>query len=322
MKSTCYVFAVFALLLSVPATFAQAQGNDCSRLIVNRSYSQTFQGFLNVPAYFASFGMPSPLGIGIVPNAGSGFLTFLPGGKMAGRITLSIGLLGLLPDLEIDKDGSGYTLTWNTTKEPALCVGSVTVSAPGVPGGSPLHFQLVVGQGGRQVEMIHTDTGLILGVSALPVQTGGCNNNSIRGKYSYNIKGWGLAPPSGPMSFPPEQLLAGYFPFAFSGALEFSPRPADSLGTPEGAGYVGGWDTVTMNGQIIPRVADGWYKVKPDCTGTVVLHDKASNTDFHLELLVGEGSQTVHLANVDTVPGTAIPTFVMSAILTKVSTGR
>lgn len=320
-KSFLLSSALIVAICALSANAARAQGKDCSQVVVNRSYSQTFQGFLNVPAYFAALGVPSPPGVGIVPNAGTGWVTFLPQGKMAGRITLAIGLLGLLPDLELDSSSS-YSLSLDASKEPSVCAGDITVNAPGLPGGGPLHFQLVVGQGGQQVEMIHTDAGLILALTGLPIQTSGCGNTSIRGKYTYSIKGWGLAPPSGALSFPPEQLLAGYFPFAFSGAMEFSGRRSESPGAPEGAGYVVGWDTVTLNGQIMPRIYDGWYKVERSCTGTVVLHDRASNTDFHLELLVGKGGQTVHLANVDTVPGTAIPTFVMSAILTRVNTGR
>ena len=317
LLSSALIVAICALC----ANAARAQGKDCSQVVVNRSYSQTFQGFLNVPAYFAALGVPAPPGVGIVPNAGSGVLTFLPQGKMTGRITLAIGLLGLLPDLELDSS-STYSLSLDTSKDPGVCAGDVTVSAPGIPGGGPLHFQLLVGAGGQQVEMIHTDTGLILALTGVPIQTSGCSNMSIRGKYTYSIKGWGLAPPSGPMSFPPEQLLAGYFPFAFSGAMEFSPRASELVGAPEGAASVAGWDTVTLNGQIMPRVYDGWYKVKHDCTGTLVLHDQASNTDFHLELLVGKGGQMLHLVNVDTLPETTTPTFVMSAILTRVNTGR
>lgn len=319
MKPTRWLLVIFALL--VLAVSVQAQDRDCSQLVVNRSYSQTFQGFLNVPAYFASFGAPPPPGIdGIVPNAGSGFLTFLPQGKMAGQITLAIGKLGLI-QTELN-DGSEYSLTIDPAKRPAVCAGTVTVSASGVPGGAPLHFQMFVAPGGQQVEMIHTDTGLILDLTGLPVQTSGCSNHSIRGKYLYSIKGWGLAPPSGPMSFPPEQLLSGYFPFAFSGAMEFSPHPSDSPDAPKGAASVYAWDTVSLNGNIIPRVGDGWYKVNRDCTGTIMLHDPGSNTDFHLELLVGKGGQTVHLANVDTLTGTPIPTFVMSAILTRMNAGH
>jgi len=61
-----------------------------------------------------------------------------------------------------------------------------------------------------------------VGVTGYPVRTSGCSNQTIGGKYSSNAEGWGLAAP--PFSFPPHQVLAGYFPFAFSGAMEFRPN--------------------------------------------------------------------------------------------------
>jgi hypothetical protein len=267
-----------------------------------------------------------PPEIGLVPTAGAGFLTFLPHGKVRGRVTLAIGLLGLAPDLVFDSS-SEYSLSWDTSKTPAVCSGAMILKASGE---APFHFQLLVTQDGQRIEMIHTDAGLVVGVTGFPVHTSGCSNQSLNAKYSENMKGWGLAPPSGPLSFPPEQLLAGYFLFAASGAWEFHPDvpPAktDFPDSPPGSGSVVAWDTGSLNGIVLPRTMTGWYKVNPDCSGTTVLRDSLGNPDFHLELFAGENGRSVDLVNLDTVtvPGapTPLPAYVLSITLTRVEKAK
>jgi hypothetical protein len=212
---------------------------------------------------------------------------------------------------------SEYSLSWDTTKTPAICSGAMTLNAPGE---APFHFQLLVTQDGQQIEMIHTDTGLIVGVTGFPVDTPGCSNNTLNGKYSYNTKGWALALPSDPFSFPPDQLLAGYYPLAMSGAIEFHPRVPPSS-TP-GSGSVAWWDTVSVNGTIMPRTGTGSYKVNPDCTGTMVLTDPTHGQVFHLELFVSKHGGALYLVNIDTVvpvPGfPPVPMVVLSSPLNRV----
>jgi len=317
-RSGLVPLSVFVLFAAFPAwgqlPKAQAEGRDCSNLVVNRSFSQTFGGFLNVPMYFASIGVPAPPAIGLVPNAGAGFITFLPEGKVSGQVTLAIGLLGLLPDLTFEPT-SQYSLSWDTNKTPPACSGTITLNAPGE---APFHFRLLVSRNGQQIEMIHTDTGLIVGVTGYPVRTSGCSNQTIGGKYSSNAEGWGLAAP--PFSFPPDQVLAGYFPFAFSGAMEFRPNvpPAGLPDAPAGSGSVVGWDTPSVNGIILPRTETGWYKVDPDCTGKLVLGDSLGN-DFHLEMFIGKSGKALHLVNIDTatLPGlpAPVPAFILGTTL-------
>jgi len=273
-----FVFAAVALLLTAHPLDAQVQGENCSNLVINHSFSQGFEGFLNE-------------GGGPVPTAGAGFVTFLPHGKVTGQVTLAIGQLALLQDLVFDNT-SEYSLSWDTTKTPAICSGTMTLIAKNVP---PFNFQLLVTQDGQQIEMIHTDPGLIVGVTGFPVDTRGCSNNTLNGKYSYNSKGWALAP-----TFPANQLLAGYLPLAMSGAIEFHPRVPPSS-TP-GGGSVAWWDTVSINGVIVPRTGTGSYKVNPDCTGTMVLmtDDPPPGQEFHLELFVGKHGGALDLVNIDT----------------------
>jgi hypothetical protein len=296
-------------------------------LVANHSFSQGFEGYLNVPVYFGSLGFPAPPGLALVPDAGAGFITFLPHGKVTGRVTLAIGLLALAQDLTFDYT-SQYSLSWDTTRDPAVCSGAVTLNAPGE---APFHFQLLVYQDGQRIEMIHTDAGLIVGVTGFPVLTSGCSNRVLNGKYFENMKGWGLAPPSGPLSFPPEQLLAGYFPFAASGAWEFQPNVPPSAtefpGRPAGSGSIVAWDLASLNGIIASRSMTGWYKVNHDCTGMLVVRDTAGGyPDFHLEIVVVENGKAVDLVNVDTVPGPfpgmSLPAYVLGTTLSRIGEGN
>ena len=297
VKLSSFALAI-ALALAAPAVLA---AEDCSKLVINHSFSQQFEGFLNVPAYFSGGGPPN---LGLVPTAGAGFITFHHGGKVSGQVTLAIGLLGLVPDIVFDTT-SEYSLSWDTTKMPAVCSGAVTLNAPG----ESFHFQLLVSPDGQGIQMIHTDAGLIVGVTGFPLETTKCSNNSLDGKYSYNLQGWALAPPG---SFPPEQLLAGYLPFAFSGAMEFQPR----------ASAIVWWDTASINGVIVPRTGTGSYKVNPNCTGTMVLKDNSSGQEFHLELFVGKNGGALYLVNIDTatIPGlpAPVPLFVLGMGMNRV----
>lgn len=285
------VFATVALLLTAQPLNGQIHGENCNHLVMNHSFSQGFEGFLNA-------------GFGLVPTAGAGFVTFLPQGKVKGQVTLAIGQLGLLQDLVFGST-SQYSLSWDTTKTPALCSGAMTLNAPGE---APFNFQLLVTQDGQQIEMIHTDAGLIVGVTGFPVDTRGCSNYTLNGKYSYNSKGWALAPPG----VPPNQLLAGYLPLAMSGAIEFHPRVSPS----STSGSVVWWDTASVNGIIVPRTGKGSYKVNPDCTGTVVLttDDPTPGQVFNLELFVGKHGEALDLVNID--PGWP-PPVVLSSRLTR-----
>ncbi|HTQ54368.1 MAG TPA: hypothetical protein VMI94_07900 [Bryobacteraceae bacterium] len=280
-----FVFVSVVFLLAASPLEAQLRSGDCSHLVVNRSFSQQFQGFFN-------------MGI-LVPTAGAGFITFLPGGKMKGSVTLAIGELGVIPDITFDSNASQYSLSWDQTKTPAVCSGTITLIAAGEP---PFDFQLVVTEGGQQVEMIHTDAGLTVTVTGLPVPTRGCSNRAVGATYSYTMTGWGLATPD--LSFPPEQMLSGYYPFAFSGAMEL-----------DASGGTVWWDTASLNGTIMTRSGTGSYAVKPDCTGTLVL-PTASPTGqaINAELFVGKDG-VLYIVDLDTDAISGIPLYVLSGTL-------
>jgi hypothetical protein len=292
-----YSLVALCLLLIAPTLPAQRPGADCSKLVVNRTYVNSFSGLINVPVYFAAFGVQPPPGVGLEPNGGAGTVTFLDNGKFVNTETIAIGILGLSKDLSIT---GTYSLTWDGSKQPMACTG--TMNGLGMLHGSstPFTFQLIVSAGGQRVEMFHTDTGVIVGATTLPMSSHGCNRASLDAAYSYNAAGWILAPPG---AVPPEQMLGGYIPFAMSGAMRFYPETPASVSdfpdSPKGARMVKAWDTPSHNGEIMPRTMTGWYQVNRDCTGTVVLRDSLGNPDFLLEMFIGADGQTVHFANVN-----------------------
>ena len=88
------------------------------------------------------------------------------------------------------------------------------------------------------------------------------------------------------------------------------PRPAEP-------GSVGFWDSVSANGTIYPRTGTGSYAIKPDCTGTMTLTDSTGQVS-HLELFVDKRTGTMYAVDVDTVPGTAMPAFILSMSMSRV----
>ena len=291
-----------AVLTASDPLYAQFHGQDCSSLIANDSFSQQFEGFLNI-----TVNSGGALPLGVVPSTGAGFITFLPHGKVTGRLTLAIGGLGVIP-VQFENT-SLYSLSWDTSKDPAICSGTATLKGSG----ETFNFNLIVSRDGQRVEMMHSDPGLIVGVTAVPMDISWCTNNTLDGTYSYNLKGWGLAPPpTDPGSIPANQLLGGYFPLAFSGALEFHPRA--TAAAPAGSS-VTWWDTGSLNGTIVQRTGTGSYKINPDCTGSLVLTEKSGQT-FHQSLFADRKGKTLYTVNTDSISVVGapmpVPTFVLS----------
>lgn len=308
MESTigaCYrflcLFTVVVLLATAQPLNAQPhQGGDCSYLVVNRSFSQAFGGFLNVPLYFNSLGVTPPPGIGLVPTGGAGFVTFLPHNKLAGQVTLAIGQLGLIQDLVVDSTTSEYSLSWDTSNQPAVCSGTMILNTSGE---APFNFQVVVNPDGPQIHMVHTDAALIVGVIGFPIETSRCSNRTLNGTYSYTINGWELA--GGQLPLPPETLLAGYFTFVMSGTMRF------------GNGSIAFSDSGSLDGIIYSRTGTGSYSEK-DCTAAATLTDSLGN-HFNVELFVGQDAKALYMVDVDEVPGTPLPMWIFGGTLTRMS---
>ena len=297
MRSTlghhcCGAMATVLLMLAIsPLSSAQIPNADCSYLIAGRTFAQLFDGYFNSGLL--------ENGGGVLPNAGGGVLTFHPHGRLTGKLTLTVGQLFEAQDVPLLSD-SNYSLEWDTTKHPILCTGTATTDD--IMSG-PHKFQLVVSSDGTRVEMFHTDFGLALGVSLNLMPPGRCNNRSLQSTYSYNAKGWMVPPP--PPDFPAQsatQLLNDFMPFAFSGAIKFDPNrpaPSEPPDAPPGSAYLEGWDTVSLNGVIVPRTYTGWYLVNADCTSTQAFVDGQGHST-HVEAFVTKEG-TLQIVNVDPV---------------------
>jgi hypothetical protein len=305
---------VLALLLVALVLPAQVPGPDCSNLVMNRTYAGNFSGYMNVPLFM---NFPDNGTVGVVPNAGAGTVTFLPGGRVSNTETIAIGLLGLHKDTLIT---GTYNLAWDVSKKPAVCVGAIHES----DGALAYDFQLLVTANGDRIEMIHTNAGLVVGTSMFPLNAGTCRNASMKGTYTYNTTGWALASPGTPA----DQMLSAYIPGAMSGAMHFDANtPPDPIKFPDavaGAGSLSGWDTLSVNGTILTRSMTGWYKVNPDCSVAMVAVDTLGYPPFHIEGFIARGSSTVYAANIDTMDleSGPVPMFLMPITLTRTESGH
>ncbi len=254
---------VLSLLLFLQPAAAQTNGADCSSLVIGRTYGHQFGGYLNAGT--------------IVPYAGGGYFEFLPGGVVKGSSTIVVG--GMVRLLDLPADGT-YTLTWKTGTSPAVCAGQV-VSGTNI-------FQAVVLDNGNAIEYFHNDDkGLVVGFTGTPMKDRKCDLGTIKGTYIYNAKGWIMPPP---LPFELATLSADYpyTPFGFSGAISF-----------DGNGGLTGWDTVSLNGLIMPRTYVGTYDVKSNCMASMELNDDIGNPTIHTENIVLKNGKALHVINTD-----------------------
>ncbi len=269
---------------------AQTTGADCSYLVAGRTYAHVFAGFLNSELF------PFPGLSGQYPNAGVGTVVFNADGTVGGTTSLKIGpaYIGDVPMLN-----ATYKLSWDTSKSPVVCTGTMKSDVPQSPTGAE-HWQLLVRNWGAAVELIHTDTGLIVTATTVLAHQGRCSNHTLHETYTYNTKAWTLPPPG--ITPPASELLNGFMPFAFSGAIRFRPAmppPGTIADTPPGAAYVEGWDTVSLNGLITPRTYVGWYKVSANCSAEMVLLDSIGNPPIHTKALVLNEGKQIDVLNID-----------------------
>jgi len=287
-----YVLTIFAsVCLLPPSAMAQKQSSDCSYLVANHTYAVYFGGILNAGMYFSQPGPPPYPDWGDVPNAGIGRLTFLANGTIRNTQTILVGFVGVTMDEVL---AGTYSLKWDSSRGPSVCTGTMTE-----PDGNN-HFQLIVSQNGQRLEMIHTDLGLGVNPTGFLMNTNGCSNKSIEGSYTYNTNGWGLLP----MVVPSDQTFGGFVAGQMSGAMRFYPGvfPSGKYTNtpPPGAGTVKAWDTVSINGQIMPRTMTGWYTVDGHCSGKIVLND-GLNPEYIIEAYVGKSGDKVATLNVNTM---------------------
>jgi len=280
-------------MLAVPVAVGQPPGADCRNLVAGRTYAHVFEGVINTELF------PLPGVTGDIPNAGLGTIIFNRDGTVGGSTTLKIGPAVFVAPMV----NATYSLAWDASKKPMMCTGTMKSDTPASPTGTE-NWQLVVSEMGNRVEIIHTDTGLIVGTTAFPLQRCKCSNHTLNSTYTYNAKAWSFpVPPPPPFPpFTPEELFNGFMPFAFSGAIVFKPHVSGATGVPgapAGSSYLEGWDMVSLNGFITPRTYVGWYEVNADCSATMVLVDSLGNPPIHTSALILQGADTIDILNLD-----------------------
>ena len=98
----------------------------------------------------------------------------------------------------------------------------------------------------------------------------GCTNFTLKGTFAHTASGFEISPPA----------IAG--PVAGAG-----------LDTFDGKGGVKTSATISLNGNIIPVIATGTYKVNPDCTGTYVIPGTT------LFLVIADSGNEIHAICID-----------------------
>lgn len=285
------LFSTVVLMVMAPLANSQAQGADCRYLVAGRTYAHAFGGFLN-SELFPLLGLK-----GQFPTAGVGTFSFHRNGSVTGSTGVKVGPIDVI---EVPMVNATYKLSWDTSKSPVVCTGTMKTDVPLSPTGTE-NWQLVVREMGNGIELIHTDFGLTVGITTIHRQEGRCNNRTLHATYTYNAKGWTLPPPMLPPPIPAE-LLNGFMPFAFSGAIQFRPElppPGTIPNAPEGSAYLEGWDTVSLNGFITPRTYVGWYKVNSDCSAQMALLDNIGNPLIHTNVIILKGADQIDVLNTD-----------------------
>ena len=111
--------------------------------------------------------------------------------------------------------------------------------------------------------------------SSAKAEDKGCTDATLKGTFAHTASGFEIAPPA----------IAG--PIAGAG-----------LDTFDGKGGVKTSATLSLNGNIIPVIATGTYKVNPDCTGTYVIPGTT------LFLVIADSGNEIHAICID--PGVVL----------------
>ncbi len=316
------VLVVFApLAFSSPAFAVPAPGSDCSSLVMGKSYANSFSGLINLPVYLAAFHVTPPAGSGLGPAGGGGTLTFSSGGAFTLKETLTTGMLGVNKDVAIT---GTYQLTYLSYKNPIVCTGSMSGHGLLLNHQVPFNYQLIVSADGSRVEMLETDSGSIVGITSWRMPASGtCSNANLNDSFSVgedhsdNAAGWMLN-----TSAASGQMLNDYVPLAISGALQFSPEtsPSGFPTAPSGAAALTAWETISVDGSMLPVPFTGWYLVNSNCTGSMLLHatnSAVSDTLYEIFLAADGSVQVVDENNPKTLAnGASTPSFIIGARLT------
>jgi hypothetical protein len=142
--------ATFILALIVvgriftPKLRADDEAHGCNKATLHGGYGSGTTGLIN------SSTDPNAITIGtFVPYAEAALFSFDGRGNLSAQAQPDFG--GQIPPLQ--------TATGSYTVDPATCTGTITLN---ISGGGVLHRSLVIVQGGRDIEFVSTDPGLVI----------------------------------------------------------------------------------------------------------------------------------------------------------------
>lgn len=184
--------------------------------------------------------------VGVGPFLTNGFFTHNPDGTMSGRVHQTIG----------NQQMPNVSWSNGTFKTNSNCTGTGEFFFAAL--NQTITYNFVVTDGGRQIEVLNTNPGIVLQGYGYRIAEAGrapsCNNGTVLGTYSVRLDG----------------AIPGTSPIAIIGTLTHSP----------GSNYNGvltGADTFAAAGQFIQRQNKGTFTVNSDCTGTGFYKDSIGN---------------------------------------------
>lgn len=214
---------------------------------------------------------------GVIVGAGpvlvNGIFTNNPDGTGSGRVYLSV---------------AGQTIpdaTWSiaTFQTNSDCTGKGSFFF--APLNQTVTYDYVVSDGGKQIDLVNTGAGNAFNGYGRRISSAGrapsCNNGTILGTYSYRLDG----------SVPGVPNLSGVGIETYALDAGFN-------------GAFSGSDTISFNGQIVPRTFQGTYKVNNDCTGTGRYTDSLNPNPINFVFVAVDGGRELFFQGTD--PGVII----------------
>lgn len=260
-KLMSLVLVVFAVALLSALTYAQDTpfGNRplrCTNGTTGGTYGYRMSGVI----------------VGQGPVLVNGIFTNNPDGTGSGRVYLSVAGQTI-------PDASWSIATFQTNSD---CTGKGSFFFAAF--NQTITYDFVVTDGGRQIELINTDTGNSFNGYGRRISNAGrapsCNNGTILGTYGYRLEG----------SLPGVPNLSGMGIETYALDAGFN-------------GIFSGSDTNSFNGQIVRRTIQGKYKVNTDCTGTGNYTDSLGNA-INFVFVAVDGGREIFFQGTD--PGISV----------------
>jgi hypothetical protein len=175
--------------------------------------------------------------VGQISTDGNGTIAGFETTSLNGVITSNVSLLG-------------------TYQINSRCTGTATITPAG---GSPLNFRLAIVAGGKQIQLIETDSGTTESGSAYAQGTKNCSTAGVKGIYGLQAGGTEI----------------GSGPVALGGQIDL-----------HGGGTLKGSATESVDGTIVTGVKiEGGFKIGKQCFGAAVVK-VGQQSPVHLSLIV------------------------------------